>query len=61
VCVTFKLDFISQHRVVYQEEDAAIMEKGQIVSDDIYYMKQFIQNACGTIGIIHALGNNIES
>ena len=29
----------------------------QQVSDKVWYMKQRIGNACGTIGILHALGN----
>ena len=30
------------------------------MSDKVYYMRQTIGNACGTIGIIHAVGNNLE-
>ena len=28
--------------------------------NDLYYIKQKIGNACGTIGLIHALCNNID-
>lgn len=27
-------------------------------SDNIFFMKQTVGNACGTVGIIHALANN---
>lgn len=32
--------------------------KGQEVSPKVYFMKQTIGNACGTIGLIHAVANN---
>lgn len=33
-------------------------DKGQQVSDDIYFVKQFIHNACGTMALIHSVANN---
>ncbi|KAK5584663.1 hypothetical protein RB653_006279 [Dictyostelium firmibasis] len=35
-----------------------LKEKGQILSDKVYFMKQYIGNACGTIGVIHSVLNN---
>ena len=32
--------------------------KGQTVGNNVYFMKQTISNACGTIGLLHCLGNN---
>ena len=40
------------------EEAAAIERDGQEVSADVWYTKQTIGNACGTIGVLHALANN---
>ncbi|KAF0695433.1 Aste57867_13782 [Aphanomyces stellatus] len=40
-----------------KEERARIENEGQVVSDNVYYMKQTVGNACGTVGILHALGN----
>lgn len=37
-------------------ENTDVIPKQQ-VSDKVWYMKQRIGNACGTIGILHALGN----
>lgn len=43
-----------KHRV---EEAARIEAEGQVVDEAVYYMKQTVGNACGTIGILHALCN----
>ncbi len=36
---------------------------GEVKADqkDVYFLRQFIGNACGTIGLIHAILNNKES
>ncbi|XP_022099560.1 ubiquitin carboxyl-terminal hydrolase isozyme L3-like isoform X1 [Acanthaster planci] len=42
-----------------EEEMCAKIEKeGQEVSGSVYFMKQTIGNACGTIGVLHAVLNN---
>ncbi|CAG9532265.1 unnamed protein product [Cercopithifilaria johnstoni] len=33
-------------------------EKGCVVPDDVFFMKQKISNACGTFALIHSLANN---
>lgn len=43
-----------------KEQDEEIKQKGQVVPSDMFYMKQYIHNACGTIGMIHALSNNVQ-
>ena len=30
------------------------------VPDSVYYMKQTISNACGTVAMIHSVANNME-
>uniref|UniRef100_A0A8D0GXS3 Ubiquitin carboxyl-terminal hydrolase n=1 Tax=Sphenodon punctatus TaxID=8508 RepID=A0A8D0GXS3_SPHPU len=40
----------------YEEEK--IKAQGQNVKTAVYFMKQTISNACGTIGLIHAIANN---
>jgi len=37
-----------------------IIQKGQTVSPNLWYIKQTIGNACGTIGVLHSIGNNLE-
>ena len=39
------------------EEEARIKKEGQVVSPSLFFMKQTIGNACGTVGLLHALGN----
>ena len=38
-------------------EDARLKEEGYAVPEGIYFMKQTIGNACGTIGALHAIAN----
>ena len=40
-----------------EEERQKIESEGQICSEKVYYMKQTVGNACGTVGILHAIGN----
>lgn len=37
-------------------EAAVIEQNGQTLSEKVYYMRQTIGNACGTIGVLHAVG-----
>ncbi|XP_056294514.1 ubiquitin carboxyl-terminal hydrolase isozyme L3 isoform X3 [Pseudoliparis swirei] len=41
-----------------QEEEEKLKGERQEVSPDVYFIKQTIGNACGTIGLIHAVANN---
>ncbi|CAG07309.1 unnamed protein product, partial [Tetraodon nigroviridis] len=43
-----------------QEEEDRLKQQPQDVSPDVYFIKQTIGNACGTIGLIHAVANNQE-
>ncbi|KAL4124180.1 hypothetical protein KRP22_012181 [Phytophthora ramorum] len=40
-----------------KQEAARIDKEGQMVSPNVYYMRQTVGNACGTVGILHAIGN----
>ena len=35
--------------------------KGASAPSDLFYMKQTISNACGTVAMLHAVGNNTVS
>uniref|UniRef100_A0A4D5RA75 Ubiquitin carboxyl-terminal hydrolase n=1 Tax=Scolopendra viridis TaxID=118503 RepID=A0A4D5RA75_SCOVI len=41
-----------------QEEE--LKSKGESVNQNVYFMKQTISNACGSIALIHAIANNLE-
>lgn len=47
-----------QYEAFKQEEEERLKGQGHGVSPDIYFIKQTIGNACGTIGLIHAVANN---
>ncbi|KAJ3217033.1 ATP-binding cassette sub- A member 1 [Dinochytrium kinnereticum] len=42
-------------------EEERLRVEGNQVPTSVYFLRQTIGNACGTIGILHALGNNLES
>ncbi|XP_037070983.1 ubiquitin carboxyl-terminal hydrolase isozyme L3-like [Pollicipes pollicipes] len=42
------------------DEDAKIQAEGQVQSPKVYFMRQTIGNACGTVALMHALANNKE-
>ncbi|KAL4428290.1 hypothetical protein ABPG75_002379 [Micractinium tetrahymenae] len=44
-----------------KQEQQGIEARGQEVSPAVYYMKQTIGNACGTIGLLHSLANNAQA
>lgn len=43
-----------------EQESKKIKENGQILVPDIYYLKQYISNACGTVALIHSIANNTD-
>lgn len=43
-----------------EEQEAQLKESGQTISKNVYYVKQYIHNACGTIALIHSIGNNLD-
>lgn len=61
VCAVLLLFPITEkYEAFKQEEEETLKTKKQDISSDVYFMKQTIGNACGTIGIIHAVANNLK-
>ena len=44
-----------------KKEEEVIGAEGQITSNNLFYMKQYADNACGTVGVFHILGNLPET
>ncbi|KPJ16639.1 Ubiquitin carboxyl-terminal hydrolase isozyme L3 [Papilio machaon] len=50
-------DAYEEHK---QKEENEILSKGQEVTNNIFYMKQNISNACGTVALVHSVANNTD-
>lgn len=46
-----------QHKA---KEDSEISSKGQEITSKVFYMKQNLNNACGTIALVHCIANNTD-
>ncbi|KAG8228559.1 hypothetical protein J437_LFUL008637 [Ladona fulva] len=51
-------DKYEEHKNQQEEE---LKKGGNEVSDKVYYLKQVVSNACGTIALIHSVANNTEN
>ncbi|XP_031356647.1 ubiquitin carboxyl-terminal hydrolase isozyme L3-like [Photinus pyralis] len=52
---------ISETYQTFAETQAnEIKEAGQTVTPDLYYVKQMVSNACGTVALIHSIANNMQ-
>ena len=58
VMLLFPISEASERRK--QEQEAHVATHGQVVSQRVFFMTQTVGNACGTVGILHALCNNVE-
>ena len=43
-----------------EEEEEHIKKEGQVVSPNVFFMKQTVGNACGTVGLLHSIGNCLD-
>ncbi|XP_061735768.1 ubiquitin carboxyl-terminal hydrolase isozyme L3 isoform X1 [Nerophis ophidion] len=60
VCAVLLLFPVTEKYEAYkQEEEDRLKKQLQEVSPNIFFMRQTISNACGTIGLIHAVANNL--
>ena len=55
------LDFFLQYEAYCKEQVEALEKSGDTNCDKIYFVKQTIHNACGTIALIHAISNNADA
>ncbi|XP_061698020.1 ubiquitin carboxyl-terminal hydrolase isozyme L3 isoform X2 [Syngnathoides biaculeatus] len=60
VCAVLLLFPITEKYEAFKlEEEERLKSQPQEVSSNVYFMRQTIGNACGTIGLIHAVANNL--
>ena len=43
-----------------KEQDEKLKQDPPAIPSNIFYMKQYIHNACGTIALVHAILNNVD-
>eukprot|EP00164_Ancoracysta_twista_P000538 GFYU01000718.1.p1 GENE.GFYU01000718.1~~GFYU01000718.1.p1 ORF type:complete len:236 (+),score=74.66 GFYU01000718.1:76-783(+) len=48
----------SQMATLKKEQAEKIKAQGQHVSEKVWFMRQLVGNACGTVALVHALANN---
>lgn len=58
VAVLFLFPVTKESEAAKDDEDTELKKQGYKPSNKIYFMKQTISNACGTIGALHAIANN---
>ncbi|VVC90520.1 unnamed protein product [Leptidea sinapis] len=60
IAVTLLFPLSDAYEQFKANEESEVLAKGQEVSSNLFYMKQCISNACGTIALIHAVANNTD-
>lgn len=60
VAVLFLFPVTKESEAAKETEDHELKQQGYKPDPKIYFMKQTISNACGTIGALHAIANNQE-
>lgn len=61
LAVLFLYPITPQTEAASQEEVESITKDGQHVSKNVFFIRQTVGNACGTIALLHSLGNNRKS
>lgn len=61
IAVMLLFPITKEYKAFKEEQSAKIDAEGQTLSPNLYFTKQTIHNACGTVAIIHALANNKDS
>lgn len=59
LAVLFLFPITDEFEAARKSEDQRITEDRQKVNEDVYFMEQTVGNACGTIGLLHAIGNSL--
>jgi len=49
-----------KYEVHKKKENAELTENAQIISENVFHMKQTVRNACGTVALLHSIANNTD-
>lgn len=60
VCAVLLLFPITEKYDAFKKEEEERLKTEKQDNSDVYFIKQTIGNACGTIGIIHVVANNLK-
>jgi ubiquitin carboxyl-terminal hydrolase L3 len=60
IAVMLLFPITKEYKEYIEKKEQEIKDNGQNISKNLYYTKQTVENACGTVAIIHALANNSE-
>lgn len=60
VCAVLLLFPITEKYEAFKKEEEERLKTEKQDTSDVYFIKQTIGNACGTIGIIHVVANNLK-
>lgn len=60
VCAVLLLFPITEKYEAFKKEEEERLKTEKQDNSDVYFIKQTIGNACGTIGIIHVVANNLK-
>lgn len=55
--ITDSVNNINQYEETRCKRNERLQQEGQIISEELVFIPQTIGNACGTIGLFHALAN----
>ena len=60
VSLTLLFPINEKYEEYCRKQEADLIGSTQKIPKDLYFMKQTISNACGTVAMIHAVANNLE-
>lgn len=58
--LTLKFNFCVQFEQYSKEQDAANANANPSPPKDLFFLKQYIHNACGAIALVHGIANSPE-
>ncbi|XP_022905843.1 ubiquitin carboxyl-terminal hydrolase isozyme L3 [Onthophagus taurus] len=60
LAVILLFPYSEKHHNYATEQNERLKVSGQDVSPNVYFLKQVVSNACGTIALVHSVANNCD-